>query len=38
MVKRAWLRQYTASELPRDFNRVMQSWDSANKPTELTPP
>jgi hypothetical protein len=37
-VKRAWFRPYTASELRRDFNRVVQSWDTADKATELTPP
>jgi predicted phage terminase large subunit-like protein len=35
MVKTEWFKSYTASELPDKFDRVMQSWDTANKPTEL---
>jgi predicted phage terminase large subunit-like protein len=37
LVKRGWFRHYTANELPRDFDRIVQSWDTANKATELTP-
>jgi predicted phage terminase large subunit-like protein len=36
LVKRGWFRHYAASELPRDFDRIVQSWDTANKATELS--
>ena len=29
-------RQYTPSELPQSFDRVVQSWDTANKASELS--
>src|SRR5215469_5074322 len=35
LVKRAWFRHYAPSELPQNFERVVQSWDTANKATEL---
>ncbi len=35
MVKEAWFRRYRSSDRPETFNRVVQSWDTANKPTEL---
>ena len=36
LVKQAWFRHYAASELPQTFERVVQSWDTANKATELS--
>jgi predicted phage terminase large subunit-like protein len=36
LVKRAWFRRYTAAELPMKFDRVVQSWDTASKATELS--
>jgi predicted phage terminase large subunit-like protein len=35
MIKYSWFRTYTANELPAKFEIVLQSWDSAAKPTEL---
>jgi len=35
MVKTDWLRYYTPSERPERFTRVLQSWDTANKSSEL---
>ena len=34
MVKAAWLRRYSRDERPA-FDRIVQSWDTANKPSEL---
>jgi hypothetical protein len=36
LVKAAWFRHYTANELPVKFERVVQSWDTASKATELS--
>jgi phage terminase large subunit-like protein len=36
LVKAAWFKHYAASELPQRFERVVQSWDTANKATELS--
>jgi predicted phage terminase large subunit-like protein len=36
MVKAAWFRQYTQDELPVEFERIVQSWDTASKATELS--
>jgi predicted phage terminase large subunit-like protein len=36
LVKRAWFRRYAADELPAPFDRIVQSWDTANKATELS--
>jgi hypothetical protein len=36
MVKAAWFRNYPANELPEKFDRVVQSWDTANKASELS--
>jgi len=36
MVKREWLRFYEPGEQPARFSRIVQSWDSANKSTELS--
>jgi predicted phage terminase large subunit-like protein len=35
MVKVGWLRTYTEANLPAKFEQVFQSWDTANKPSEL---
>jgi predicted phage terminase large subunit-like protein len=36
LVKAVWFRHYAACELPQSFDRVVQSWDTANKATELS--
>lgn len=36
MVKREWLQTYTTDSLPETFELIFQSWDSANKVTELS--
>ncbi len=36
MVKVGWFKTYTANQLPPKFEMVLQSWDTANKPTELS--
>ncbi len=41
MIKAAWLRRYAPGQLPGPpgqaggFDRIVQSWDTANKPSEL---
>jgi predicted phage terminase large subunit-like protein len=35
MVKEAWFQRYEPGALPTHFDQVIQSWDTANKPTEL---
>lgn len=35
MVKEAWFKRYEPTELPSKFDQIIQSWDTANKPTEL---
>jgi predicted phage terminase large subunit-like protein len=35
LVKPAWFRRYRPDELPPAFDRVVQSWDTANKASEL---
>jgi hypothetical protein len=35
LVKAEWLKTYTDANLPERFEQVVQSWDTANKPTEL---
>ena len=35
MVKTAWFRRYRRDEPPA-FDRIVQSWDTANKPSELS--
>ena len=35
MVKTAWLRRYSRDQRPPEFDRIVQSWDTANKPSEL---
>jgi len=36
LVKAEWFKTYSASDLPAKFEMVFQSWDTANKPTELS--
>ncbi len=36
MVKAEWFKTYTAADLPAKFEMIFQSWDTANKPTELS--
>jgi predicted phage terminase large subunit-like protein len=36
MVKVEWFKTYTEVQLPTSFEMVFQSWDTANKPTELS--
>jgi predicted phage terminase large subunit-like protein len=35
LVKAAWFRSYRESDLPASFERIVQSWDTANKASEL---
>jgi predicted phage terminase large subunit-like protein len=36
LVKSGWFRRYDAAELPERFDRIVQSWDTASKATELS--
>jgi predicted phage terminase large subunit-like protein len=36
MVKAAWFPAYGANERPEKFDRIVQSWDTANKASELS--
>lgn len=36
MIKREWFRTYEPDAAPTDFERVVQSWDTANKASELS--
>jgi predicted phage terminase large subunit-like protein len=36
MVKLAWFRSYVPGEQPAKFDMIIQSWDTANKSTELS--
>jgi predicted phage terminase large subunit-like protein len=36
MVKKSWFKTYTATDLPQEFELIFQSWDTANKSTELS--
>ena len=36
MVKAAWFRSYAANERPEKFDHIVQSWDTANKASELS--
>src|SRR5215831_3821195 len=36
LVKADWFKRYREDELPERFDRVVQSWDTANKATELS--
>ena len=36
MVKEAaWFQRYAPEDLPQKFDQIVQSWDTANKPSEL---
>lgn len=35
MIKEAWFGRFSEDERPKRFERIIQSWDTANKPTEL---
>jgi predicted phage terminase large subunit-like protein len=35
MVKEAWFRRYRPEERPASFDQIVQSWDTASKPSEL---
>jgi predicted phage terminase large subunit-like protein len=36
LVKTDWFKTYTAAERPAEFEMIFQSWDTANKPNELS--
>jgi predicted phage terminase large subunit-like protein len=36
MIKVDWFKTYTEADLPSKFDMIFQSWDTANKPTELS--
>lgn len=36
LVKQEWFRSYQPNQLPDPFDEILQSWDTANKPTELS--
>jgi predicted phage terminase large subunit-like protein len=36
LVKAEWFKRYRQSEVPEQFDRIVQSWDTANKATELS--
>ena len=36
MVELAWFKTYTATDVPDKFEMILQSWDTGNKPTELS--
>src|SRR6516164_1360933 len=36
MVKAAWFKNYATNELPEKFDQIVQSWDTANKASELS--
>jgi hypothetical protein len=36
LVKAEWFKRYPENELPERFDRIVQSWDTANKATELS--
>jgi predicted phage terminase large subunit-like protein len=36
LVKAEWFKRYGANERPESFDRILQSWDTANKATELS--
>lgn len=38
LVKAEWFRHYRPHQLPERFDRIIQSWDTANKATELSDP
>jgi predicted phage terminase large subunit-like protein len=36
LVKAEWFKRYRENDLPERFDRIVQSWDTANKATELS--
>ncbi len=36
IIRREWLKFYTSLEKPTTFKKIIQSWDTANKSTELS--
>ena len=36
LVKQEWFKCYRENDLPESFDRIVQSWDTANKATELS--
>ena len=36
LVEAEWFKTYTAADAPKKFEMILQSWDTANKPTELS--
>jgi hypothetical protein len=36
LVKQEWFKCYGENDLPKSFDRIVQSWDTANKATELS--
>jgi predicted phage terminase large subunit-like protein len=36
LVKAEWFKRYGANQVPERFDRIVQSWDTANKATELS--
>src|SRR6516164_1720966 len=36
MIKAAWFKSYAANERPEKFDHIVQSWDTANKASELS--
>src|SRR5437763_16958871 len=36
LVKEEWFKRYRDKEVPQPFDRIVQSWDTANKATELS--
>jgi predicted phage terminase large subunit-like protein len=36
IVRREWLKYYEPGDLPKQFDQILQSWDTANKDTELS--
>lgn len=36
MIKESWFNSYTPQSRPQDFDYILQSWDTANKVTELS--
>ncbi|MDR3474270.1 MAG: hypothetical protein P4M09_21685 [Devosia sp.] len=35
LVREAWFLRYQPDDLPREFDQIVQSWDTAGKPSEL---
>ncbi len=35
LIREAWFKRYEPSELPERLDQIIQSWDTANSPSEL---